>query len=114
MNNLNNSVQLIGRLGADPEVKTLDGNRKYARLRLATSDEYTNKAGEKVKDTQWHTLVVWGGLTDVCEKHLTKGQEIIVEGKLGYRVFTDKQGNKRFMTEITVNELLMTGGRKTG
>ncbi|KAF0199334.1 MAG: single stranded DNA-binding protein [Bacteroidetes bacterium] len=110
MNNLNNTVQLIGRLGNDPEIRSFEPNRKFARLRIATSDEYTNKGGEKVKQTQWHNLVVWGGLADVCENHLSKGQEIAIEGKLGYRVYTDKEGNKHFITEITVNELLMVGG----
>lgn len=111
MNNLSNTVQLIGHLGADPEIKTLESNRKLARLRLATSDEYVNKSGDKVKQTQWHTLLVWGGLAEVCENYLSKGQELAVEGKLGYRVYTDKDGNKQFITEITVNELLMVGNR---
>ena len=114
MNNLNNTVQLIGRLGADPEVKTLKGDRRVARMRLATSETYYNKAGEKVQETQWHTLVAWGGLADVCSNHLTKGQEIAIEGKLNYRIYTDKDDNKQFFTEITVNDLLMISGRKAG
>jgi len=112
MNKLNNTVQLIGRLGADPEIKTMEENRKLAKMRIATSDEYYNKAGEKVKDTQWHSLLVWGGLAEVCEKYLTKGQEIAIEGKIGYRVYTDKENIKHFITEITVNDLLMIGGKK--
>jgi len=107
MNRLTNTVQLIGRLGADPIIRTFDKNKKLATFSLATTDEYYNKAGEKVKDTQWHSLVVWGGLADVCEKYLTKGKEIAVEGKLGYRVFTDKDNNRRFVTEINVNDILM-------
>ncbi len=112
MNNLNNTVQLIGHLGADPEIRTFESNRKVARLRVATSDDYVNKSGEKVKQTQWHNLVVWGALAEVCENHLSKGREIAIEGKLGYRVYTDKEGSKHFITEITVNELLMVGARK--
>lgn len=112
MNKINNSVQLIGRLGADPEIKIFEENRKFARLRLATSEEYFNKSGEKVKNTQWHSLVVWGGLAEVCEKHLTKGQEVAIEGRLSYRVYTDKENNKHFITEINVNDLLMVGGKK--
>jgi len=112
MNKLNNTVQLIGRLGADPQIKTFEENKKFARLSIATSEEYYNKAGEKVKDTQWHSLVLWGGLAEVCEKYLTKGQEIAIEGKLGYRVYTDKENNKHFITEITVNDLLMIGAKK--
>ncbi|NTW25693.1 MAG: single-stranded DNA-binding protein [Lentimicrobium sp.] len=113
MNNINNTVQLIGHLGADPEMKTLEGSRKVARLRLATNDEYMSKSGEKVKQTEWHTLVAWGPLADVCEKNLAKGQEVVIEGKLGYRVYTDKEGNKKFITEITVNDLMLVGQRNT-
>ncbi len=111
MNNLRNSVHLIGRLGADPEIKTVQGNLKVARLRVATSDEYKSKTGEKVKQTQWHTLVAWGGLADICENSLSKGIEVAIEGKLGYRVYTDKENNKHFITEITVNELVMVGSK---
>lgn len=113
MNTINNTVQLIGRLGADPEMKTLEGSRKVARLRLATSDEYMNRSGEKVKQTEWHTLVAWGPLAEVCENSLSKGQEVAIEGKLGYRVYTDKEGNKKFITEITVNDLMVVGQRKS-
>lgn len=112
MNNINNTVQLIGRLGADPEMKTFEGSRKVARLRLATSEEYKSKSGEKVKQTEWHTLVAWGPLAEVCENSLFKGQEVAIEGKLGYRVYTDKEGNKKFITEITVNDLMLVGNRK--
>lgn len=113
MNNINNTVQLIGRLGADPQMRTVEGNRKVARLSLATSEEYKSKGGEKIKQTEWHTLVVWGSLAEVCENSLSKGQEVAIEGKLGYRVYTDKEGNKKFITEITVNDLMLVGQRKT-
>lgn len=111
MNSLRNRVQLIGNLGADPEVKTFENNRKVARLTLATNDEYTDKDGKKVKQTQWHQLVVWGKLAETCEKYLVKGKEIAVEGKLTYRTWTDKEGKNHNITEIIVNELLMMGGK---
>ncbi len=111
MNSLRNRVQLIGNLGADPEVKTFENKRKVARLSLATSDEFTNKDGEKVKQTQWHQLVVWGKQAEVCEKYLKKGKEIAIEGKLTYRTWTDKEGKNHNITEIVVNELLLMGGK---
>lgn len=112
MNSLRNRVQLIGHLGADPEVKTFENNRKVARLSLATSDEYTDKEGQKVKQTQWHQLVVWGRLAETCEKYLTKGKEVAIEGKLTYRTWNDKDGKSHNITEIIVNELLMMGGKE--
>ncbi|MBK6967360.1 MAG: single-stranded DNA-binding protein [Bacteroidales bacterium] len=111
MNSLRNRVQLIGNLGADPEVKTLEGNKKVAKLSIATNDEYTDKNGQKVKQTQWHNLVVWGKLADTCEKYLTKGKEIAIEGKLTYRTWNDKDGKTHNITEVIVNELLMMGGK---
>jgi single-strand DNA-binding protein len=111
-NNLSNKVQLIGRLGLDPEVKEVTGKRKVARMNLATSEEYYNKAGEKVKETQWHRLVAWDALAEICEKYITKGQEIAVEGKLEYRVYTDKDNVKHFITEVTISELLIISNRK--
>lgn len=115
MNNLNNKVQLIGKLGNDPEVKTTANNKKVVRLRLATNEIRYNKEGEKTEETQWHNLIVWGGLAGICEKYLKKGEEIAIEGRLSYRMYTDKDNNKQFITEITVNELLMMrNNRKAG
>lgn len=111
MNSLRNRVQLIGNLGSDPEVKTLEGNKKVARLSLATNDEYTDKNGQKVKQTQWHQLVVWGKLAETCEKYLNKGKEIAIEGKITYRTWDDKDGKTHNMTEIIVHELLMMGAK---
>jgi single-strand DNA-binding protein len=111
MNSLRNRVQLIGRLGADPEVKTLEGNKKVARMSIATNDEYTDKSGQKVKQTQWHNMVVWGKLAETCEKYLVKGKEIAIEGKLTYRTWNDKDDKTHNITEIFVNELLMMGGK---
>jgi len=110
MNTLKNRVQLIGRLGQDPEVKTLETGKKVARFSIATSDNYVGKDGNKVTETQWHHLVVWGPLTTICEKYLKKGREIAVEGKLAYRNWNDKDGMAHNSTEIVVNELLLLNG----
>ena len=112
MNNLRNKVQLIGNLGQNPEVKELNGGKKVAKFSLATNETYRNKAGEKVTDTQWHNLVAWGKTADIIGKYLKKGSEVAVEGKLLNRTWTDKEGVKRYTTEIQVGELLMLGGGK--
>ena len=112
MNTLRNKVQLIGNLGQNPEVKELNGGKKVAKFSLATNETYKNKAGEKVTDTQWHNLVAWGKTADIIEKYLKKGSEVAVEGKLLNRNYTDKEGVKRYVTEIQVSELLMLGGGK--
>ena len=108
---LRNKVQLIGNLGGKPEVKKLDSGKKMATLNLATSESYRNAAGEKVSETQWHRLVVWGKLADVAEKYLDKGREIAVEGKLVNRSYTDKDGKKKYVSEVQVSELLMLGAK---
>jgi single-strand DNA-binding protein len=111
MSTLRNSVQLIGNLGNDPEIVTLESGKKLAKLSLATNETYKNQAGEKVTETQWHNLVAWGKTADVIEKFLTKGREIAVNGKITYRNYEDKAGTKRYFTEIVVNELQMLGGK---
>ena len=110
MRTLRNSVQLIGRLGKDPEVKTF-GDKKKAAFSIATTDSYKNANGEKVEDTQWHNLVIWGKLADVAEKFLKKGNEVAIEGKLVHRVYETDKGEKRYITEINVNDLLMLGDK---
>jgi len=110
MRTLRNSVQLIGRLGKDPEVKTF-GDKKKAAFSIATTDTYKNANGEKVEDTQWHNLVIWGKLADVAEKFLKKGNEVAIEGKLVHRVYETDKGEKRYITEINVNDLLMLGDK---
>jgi single-strand DNA-binding protein len=107
---LKNKVQLIGNLGNAPEVKTFESGKKVANFRMATTELYRNTKGEKVKETQWHNLVMWGKLAEIAEKYLTVGKEVAVEGKLVNRQYTDKDGNKKYFTEIQVNELLMLGG----
>ncbi|HNX44416.1 MAG TPA: single-stranded DNA-binding protein [Bacteroidales bacterium] len=112
MNSLKNTVHLIGRLGQDPEVRTLDGGRKVARLSLATGETYASKDGNRRAAIQWHNLIVWGNLAGVCEKYLTKGREVAIAGKLTYRKWEDSQGLKHTNTEILVDELLLVGNSK--
>lgn len=114
MKALKNHVQLIGHLGADPEVKTFENGRMMARLSLATNEPARGKNGEKSIRTHWHTLVVWGKLAEICAKYLQKGREIAVEGRISYRTYTDNEGNSRLSTEITVNDLLMISGKRAG
>jgi single-strand DNA-binding protein len=109
MANLRNSVQLIGRLGKDPEVRTFDKGKKVANITLATNEVYKNQKGEKISDTQWHSLVVWGKLVDIVAKYLKKGSEIAIEGKLVHRTYETSGGDKKYVTEITVNDLVMLG-----
>ena len=111
MKNLKNSVQLIGRLGNDPEVKSFESGKQMATFSLATNETYHNRAGEKVTDTQWHNIVVWGKKVQVVEKYLHKGSEIALEGKLINRTY-EKDGERKYITEITMNELLMMGKKE--
>lgn len=111
MNNLRNKVQLIGNLGQNPEVKALDGGKKLAKFSIATNESYKSAKGEKVTETQWHNLIAWGKTAEIVEKYLTKGKEVAIEGKLINRNYIDKQGIKRYVTEIEVSELLMLGSK---
>jgi single-strand DNA-binding protein len=108
MNALRNSVRLLGNLGMDPEIKTFDNNRKMARVSIAVDESYKNDKGERITDTQWHSLVLWGAQAQLAETYLKKGDEVAVEGKLASRSYTDKDGNKRYVTEVVVNEFLKT------
>ncbi len=112
MNNLRNRVQLIGNLGTTPEVIDLKEGRKLVKLTLATNDTYKNKKGETIKETQWHNLTVFGNLAEIAEQHLEKGKEVCIEGKLNNRTYDDKDGNKRYVTEVVVQELLMLGKKQ--
>ena len=111
MKALRNKVQLIGNLGMDPEVKSLDGGKKLAKMSIATHESYKNAKGEKVEETQWHNLIAWGKTAEIVEKFLKKGTEVAIEGKLVNSNYTDKEGIKRYVTEIEVSEVLMLGGR---
>ena len=112
MNALRNSVRLIGHIGTDPETKELDGGKKVSRLSLATNEIYKNAKGEKVKDTVWHNLVMWGKTATIAEKYLEKGAEIAVEGKITNRSYTTKEGEKKYITEIIVGEIMMLGKKQ--
>jgi single-strand DNA-binding protein len=111
MNALRNRVQLIGHLGMDPEIKALDNGKKLARMSIATNESYQNVKGELIKETQWHNLIAWGKTAVIIEEFLTKGSEVAIEGKLINRNYTDKEGVKRYITEIKVNNLVMIGNK---
>ncbi len=106
---LKNKVQLIGNLGNAPEVRNTESGKKLVRFSVATNEQYKNAKGERVTETQWHNLIAWGKVADIAEKFLVKGTEVAIEGKLVNRNYTDKEGNKKYVTEIQVNELLMLG-----
>ncbi len=112
MNALRNKVQLIGNVGMNPEVKTLDGGKKLAKITIATNESYKNAKGERVTDTQWHNLTAWGKTADIIEKYLSKGSEVAIEGKLVNKNYTDKEGVKRYTTEIQISEILLLGSKK--
>lgn len=109
MNALRNKVQLIGNLGNDPEIVNLDGGAKLAKFSIATNETYKNAKGEKITDTQWHNVVAWGKTAEIVENYLAKGNEVAVEGKLTHRSYETKEGEKRYITEVKCNELLMLG-----
>ena len=109
MNALRNKVQLIGHVGQDPEIKSFDGGKKLAKLSIATNESYKNDKGEKVEETQWHNLIAWGKTADTIEKYVVKGKEIAIEGKLTHKSYEDKNGEKRYVTEVVIDELLMLG-----
>jgi single-strand DNA-binding protein len=109
MNSLRNKVQLIGNLGNDPEIINLESGKTLAKFSVATNESYKNANGEKITDTQWHNVVAWGKTATIVEKYLMKGKEVAVEGKLTSRSYETKEGDKRYVTEIVCNELLMLG-----
>ncbi|MDX2046119.1 MAG: single-stranded DNA-binding protein [Chitinophagaceae bacterium] len=108
---LKNKVQLIGNLGNNPDVRTTESGKKWARFSVATNEVYRNAKGDKVTETQWHYLVAWGKVAEIAEKYLQKGSEVAIEGKLVNRSYTDKDGVKKYVTEVQVNELLMLGAK---
>ena len=111
MNTLRNKVQLIGHLGNDPEIITLDSGKKLAKFNMATNETYKNNQGEKITETQWHNLIASNNIADITEKYVKKGQEIVIEGKLTSRSYEDKEGIKKYITEIIVNELVLLGSK---
>ena len=108
-----NKVILVGNLGKDPEVRYLDNGVAVANFSLATTENYKNKEGERVSQTEWHNIVLWRGLAEVAEKWLKKGSSVYVEGKIRTRKWEDKEGNTRYSTEILGDNMTMLGGKPT-
>jgi len=113
MNAIVNRVQLIGRLGMDPEIKKLDNGTNLARFSLATDGSYKDKNGKKIEETHWHNLICWNKTADLAERLLSKGREVAVEGKLINRSYEDGEGNRRYVTEIRVDQFLLFGKKLT-
>jgi len=107
MKALQNKVQLIGHVGKDPIIKDFEGGKKLANLSLATKDVYVSKKGDQVEQTQWHNIVAWGKTAEIIERFVEKGKQIGITGKLTSRSYDDKEGNKRYVTEVVVSELLL-------
>ncbi|GAA3760624.1 single-stranded DNA-binding protein [Flavobacterium ginsengiterrae] len=107
MNAMKNRVQLIGNAGNDPEIKTLESGKKLAHLTIATNEVYRNDKGDKVEQTEWHRVTAWGKTAEIIEKYVVKGKEVAVEGKLTHRSYDDKNGEKKYITEVVVNEILL-------
>ncbi|MDX1753159.1 MAG: single-stranded DNA-binding protein [Salinimicrobium sediminis] len=109
MNALRNKVQLIGNVGNTPEILTFDSGKKMAKFSIATNETYKNNKGEKVTDTQWHNVVAWGKTAELIENYVPKGKEIGLEGRLTSRSYDDKDGVKKYVTEVICNEVLLLG-----
>src|SRR5246127_4818242 len=105
-----NKVLIIGRLGADPALKTVSSGQQVARLSVATSENWTDRDGQKQERTEWHRVVVWGKLADLCGKYLSKGRQVYVEGRIQMRQWEDQQGQKRYTTEIVAGTVQFLGG----
>lgn len=112
MNNLRNSVKLIGRLGIDPEMREFKEGRKMAKFTIATNESYRNKSGEWVTNTTWHRVVAWGGSASQCERRLLKGVEIALEGKLVNNDYTDKNGEKHYNTQVELQSFVLLKDNK--
>ncbi|MDQ1296581.1 MAG: single-strand DNA-binding protein [Bacteroidota bacterium] len=112
MNSMRNKVMLIGNLGQDPEMKTLESGKKVANFTLATKDDYKNTEGQKVSETTWHNIVAWNGLAEIASKFLKKGREVAVEGRINYKTYEDKQGTTKYFTEIVLSDLLLLRSSK--
>lgn len=112
MTNLRNSVRLMGHLGQNPEIRTTANGKKVAQFSLATNDTYIDNNGEKVTEAMWHNLIAWGKQAEFAQKYLEKGKEIAIEGKLSVRNYVDKNGVKKYVTEIIVNDILMVGPKE--
>ena len=106
---MKNSVQLIGHVGQEPEIKNLEGGKKLANISIATNEVYYRENGDKVEKTEWHRVTAWGKTAEIIERFVTKGKEIAIGGKLAHRSYDDKEDNKKYVTEIVANEILLLG-----
>ena len=106
-----NRVILVGNLGANPELRYTQGQQAVANLRIATTEKWTDKNGQKQEATEWHRVVVWGRQAEICGQYLTKGRQVFIEGSIRTRQWQDQQGQKRFTTEIVARNVQMLGGR---
>lgn len=111
MRTIKNHVQLIGNVGQEPTVTSLESGKKVARFSLATNENYKNTKGEKQKDTNWHTIVAWGKTAEIVEKYIEKGREVGITGKLKTRIYTTDDGNQRYVTEVVADEILLLGNK---
>ncbi len=110
-----NKVILVGNVGVDPEIRTLDSGIKVARVRLATGERFRDKQTQEIKEhTEWHTITLWRNMADVVDKYVRKGSQIYVEGRLRTNEWTDKEGNKRYSTEVVADDLQLLGRRPEG
>ncbi|MBM3403332.1 MAG: single-stranded DNA-binding protein [Bacteroidetes bacterium] len=109
-----NKVILVGNLGKDPVIQTFDNNVKKATFSLATTETTKDASGNKIQKTEWHNIVLWRGLAEVTEAYLKKGNQIYLEGKIRSRSYDDKEGNKKYITEIVADSMIMLGGRRDG
>lgn len=106
-----NKVQIIGNLGADPELRTTTGGARVATLSVATGRSWTDRQGQQQEKTEWHRVIFWEKLAEICEKYLSKGDRVYIEGSIEYRQYEDKDGQTRYITEIRGREMIMLGGR---
>lgn len=111
MNALKNRVQLIGNLGNKPELIILESGKKLTKFSVATNETYKNSKGEKVTETQWHNIIAWNKTAEIIESYLDKGSEVMIEGKLTSRSYENENGEKRYITEVVCNEILMLGNK---
>ncbi|ALJ04488.1 single-stranded DNA-binding protein [Pseudalgibacter alginicilyticus] len=112
MSTLKNKVQLIGNVGNEPETTNLESGKKVTKFSIATNEFYEDSKGEKQQDTQWHTIVAWGKTANIIEKYVDKGKEVALEGKLTSRSYADKNGTRRYVTEVIVSEILLLGSNE--
>ena len=108
-----NKVILVGRLGADPEVRQISSGKSVCQLSVATSENWVDRDGQKQERTEWHRIVIWGRMAEVCGQHLSKGRQVYVEGRLQTRSWEDQQGQKRYTTEVVANTVQFLGDRSS-